>query len=263
MASRILLGCAIAVFLLGNALRIWRFLRMPPHLRWDLYPIPKGPQERQRYGGSYLENSEWWMKPIDRGHFGEVTFMLKEVLLLRGVWENFRALWPWSLLLHWGLYFYVCATVANLCSLSVIARNTFVVASVAGVIGVAGVLAIRIFHKRIRAFTTRGTIFNLVLLGLLFATISPSVSRSAASAHVWVLAFFLVYFPFTHMTHAYMKYFTWHGVRWDDEPASSDTSLRRNLNRTTTWSATHIASDSPRTWSEVVAPETNSGGQHV
>ncbi|HEX6881212.1 MAG TPA: hypothetical protein VF135_12660, partial [Terriglobales bacterium] len=105
----------------------------------------------------------------------------------------------------------------------------------------------------------------LVLLGLLFTTISPSVSSSpaAANVHAWVLAFFLVYFPFTHMTHAYMKYFTWHGVRWDDEPASSDASLSKNLNRTTTWSATHIASTGPRTWSEVVARESNSGGQHV
>ena len=40
----------------------------------------------------------------------ELAFVVKEVLLLRGVWENFRGLWLWSWLLHWGLYLYVLAT---------------------------------------------------------------------------------------------------------------------------------------------------------
>ena len=39
---------------------------------------------------------------------------MKEVLLLRGVWENFRALWLWSWLLHWGLYLYVIATLLGM-----------------------------------------------------------------------------------------------------------------------------------------------------
>ena len=96
---------AMAVFLLGNLCRVVKaMLLMPVHLRWDLYPIPKGPRVRQRYGGSYFEETEWWTKSIDTGLGGEVAFMLKEVFLLRGFFENFRALWVWSLLLYWGLY---------------------------------------------------------------------------------------------------------------------------------------------------------------
>ena len=56
---------------------------MPAHLRWELYPIPKGPRERQRYGGSYFEESDWWTKPPNTSHKSEAAFVLKEVLLLR------------------------------------------------------------------------------------------------------------------------------------------------------------------------------------
>jgi hypothetical protein len=93
---------AITIFFVGNLYRIVRIVRMPAHLRWDLYPIPKGPRERQSYGGSYFEESNWWTRPAEDGKRGELQFMLNEVLLLRGVWEGFRALWPWSFLLHWG-----------------------------------------------------------------------------------------------------------------------------------------------------------------
>ena len=80
---------AISVFLLGNLCRVVKAMLMPVHLRWDLYPIPKGPRDRQRYGGSYFEETEWWTKPIDTGLGGEVAFMLKEVFLLRGVFKTF------------------------------------------------------------------------------------------------------------------------------------------------------------------------------
>src|SRR5450755_1287392 len=102
---------SLVFFVVGNIVRVARFLRMPTSVRWELYPIPKGPHDRQSYGGSYFEQSDWWTKSPDTGHSGELAFMAKEVFLLRSVWENFRALWVWSWLLHGGLYFYILATV--------------------------------------------------------------------------------------------------------------------------------------------------------
>ena len=110
MLLLILISVAVVIFFAGNAVRVVKFLRMPTPLRWELYPIPKGPRERQRYGGSYFEESDWWTKPGQTSHRSEVAFVLKEVFLLRSVWENFRALWLWSWLLHWGLYLYLLAT---------------------------------------------------------------------------------------------------------------------------------------------------------
>ena len=45
------------MFFAGNAIRVVKTLRMPV-LRWELYPIPKGPRDRQLYGGSYFEESD-------------------------------------------------------------------------------------------------------------------------------------------------------------------------------------------------------------
>ena len=78
----ILISVAVIVFFAGNTVRIVHFLRMPTPLRWELYPIPKGPRARQRYGGSYFEQSDWWTKSHDTGRAGELAFMAKEILLL-------------------------------------------------------------------------------------------------------------------------------------------------------------------------------------
>jgi nitrate reductase gamma subunit len=289
MNLSLLLIAALAIFVAGNLYRIVRVLRMPAHLRWDLYPIPKGDRKRQLYGGSYFEESEWWTKPAETGKRGELQFMLNEVLLLRGVWEGFRALWPWSFLLHWGLYAYILATALALISSS-LASVVYGAAAFGGLVGAVGLIATRSLHPRVRAFTTRGAVFNLALLGALLATaipraaegglpglianlvrnpwnISASQYSSMAIAHICLVAFFLVYFPFTHMTHAYMKYFMWHGIRWDDQSAIFDPrsikSLSSNVARTATWAAPHIAASGPRPWAEVVASNTGEGAPHA
>ena len=277
-----LLIAAFVIFIAGNLYRVLRMLRMPAHLRWDLYPIPKGPRERQLYGGSYFEETDWWTKSEERSRFGELHFMLQEVLILRGVWENFRALWPWSLLLHWGLYAYIVATVAALFSMT-FAPMIYVVAALFGASGAVGLIVVRSVHPRLRPFTTRGTLFNTALLGAMFATIAPTSlggfvsgliqGNTGAShpaklvAHVCLVAFFFAYFPFTHMTHAYMKFFTWHDVRWDDKPsifdARSARKLTANVARTTSWSAAHVASTGPRTWADVVSSNSAEGGPNA
>lgn len=281
MLALTLIG-AIVAFVIGNLVRVLRILRMPAQLRWELYPIPKGPRERQSYGGSYFENSEWWNQRPDKDGLSPFAFMLKEVVLLRGVWTSFRALWPWSFLLHWGLYIYILATAASFTANSVAATG-YRIAGTLGISGVAGLLTVRIISARLRPFTTRAIVFNLILIGAMFissiaaaptlpalftqlvhAPLSIAGTGTAATVHGFVLAFFLAYFPMTHMTHAYMKYFTWHGIRWDDRPSlfapRSSEDLQRNLARRTSWPAAHIASAGPRTWAEVVADTGASNG---
>src|ERR1019366_3373387 len=251
MLTVMLISVALVIFLAGNAARVIKTLRMPAHLRWELYPIPKGPRERQRYGGSYFEESDGGPKPLKTSHRSEVAFVLKEVFLLRGVWESFRGLWVWSWLLHCGLYLYVVATLlaggevllpasASLGMIHAVVTYGYWLACPLGLAGTAGLLGMRACHPRVREFTTRSSMFN-----------------------VGLLAFFLVYFPFTHMTHAYMKYFTWHQVRWDDSPIAHDPhaaeALAVNLERRTSWAAPHIAAGGFATWSEVVADADRSG----
>jgi len=91
----------------------------------------------------------------------------------------------------------------------------------------------------------------------------PGNHPAAWHLHVGLLAFFLAYFPFTHMTHAYMKYFTWHHVRWDDSPVAHDPrtakALSVSLQRKASWAAPHIAAGGTATWSEVIADPKGNG----
>jgi nitrate reductase gamma subunit len=152
--------------------------------------------------------------------------------------------------------------------------------------GALGLLVMRSWHPRVRAFTTRIGIFDLLLLGSIFATGMLLLTAGPAGLHsmisdvvrlptflgnhpaVWhihvaLLTFFLAYFPFTHMTHAYMKYFTWHQVRWDDSPIAHDPhaakTLAVNLQRKASWAAPHIAAGGTAAWSEVVADADRNG----
>lgn len=267
----VLLLAAFAIFIVGNVWRIVATLRMPRPLRWDLYPIPRGPIARQHYGGSYFEDTDWWTHSAHGLSRNEPLFILKEVLLLRSVYESFHHLWLWSWMLHWGLYLYIAATVLSLLAAPAsVVQLLYFVATVTGFIGAVGLLMLRLKHPRLRGHSSRATMFNLVLLAVLFATgafaadhgfsVRTALPNSSAAirVHLVVVAFFLAYFPLTHMTHAFMKFFTWHQVRWNDRASIHDSgagsALAVNLQRHATWSAPHIAAEG-KSWEELVTRE--------
>jgi nitrate reductase gamma subunit len=155
-----------------------------------------------------------------------------------------------------------------------------------GVIGSLGLLFLRSFSARLRGFISRATIFNLCLLAAIFGTglaalLNPrhdlltaladavnwrhatGVYSAASHCHFALVVFFLVYFPFTHMTHMYMKYFTWHGVRWDDTPARFNEggrkAIAKNLQRRVSWQAPHIHGASEQTWNNVASSSGQDG----
>jgi nitrate reductase gamma subunit len=263
------LTAAAAIFFIGNAWRVVATLRMPRPLRWDLYPIPRGPIERQRYGGSYFEDTDWWTRAAHGLSLTGPLFVVKEVLFLKSVYENFHDLWVWSWLLHWGLYLYIGTTAFSLFGApGSVVQLLYFVATFFGCIGAAGLLRLRLTDDRLREHSSRSTFFNLQLLALFFASGALAANagftpRNALSnsglpvqLHLATVAFFLAYFPFTHMTHAFMKFFTWHQVRWDDSASihnpSASAVLAQHLELPVSWSAAHIAGEGTRSWRDVV-----------
>jgi nitrate reductase gamma subunit len=154
---------------------------------------------------------------------------------------------------------------------------------VLSVVGALGLLHRRLTDAALRVSTAPGDIFNLVffvaalsLVGLGYATrpagaadllqlagglmgwdtglaVAPLLAAGLVAA-----ALLAAYIPLTHMAHFVAKYFTYHTVRWDDEPM--DLSGRRAvaladyLTFRPTWSASHIRqSGETPTWAEVVA----------
>jgi nitrate reductase gamma subunit len=80
---------------------------------------------------------------------------------------------------------------------------------------------------------------------------------AAVTTQLWLWALLMLYFPFTHMTHMFGKYFTYHKVRWEDEPNLKGSKIEAVVNSALgykiTWSAPHIKSGG--TWAEAATEE--------
>ena len=88
---------------------------MPIHVRWELYPVAHE-AKKAHYGGSYLEESEWWTKKREVSLFGELKVMVPEILFLVAVKEHNSKLWSRTFPFHFGLYMVIGCTVLMMLS---------------------------------------------------------------------------------------------------------------------------------------------------
>jgi nitrate reductase gamma subunit len=273
----------LAVFALAFVVRAVRIARLPVHLRWELAPVPheKG---RSGYGGSYLEEYEWWTKPREKSLVNEAVYMFMEIAFLKAVWENNRRLWWVSFPFHTGLYLLIVAGVLLVFGwtpgVTVGAGAGFVL----GGLGALGLLITRLTDRRLKGFSPPASLFNLVLLLALFATgvwalasgdfaqgmrgfgwalltADRSVETSGVlAAHLVVALVFLAYLPFTQMMHFVAKYFTYHQVRWHDEPMERDSRMEKEvtglLSQPMTWASPHVKADGRKNWVDIATEDT-------
>ncbi len=300
MLILILCYSSIVIFIIASIFNIVRQLKMPVHLRWELYPVPheKG---RSEHGGSKLEEFEWWNKEHEKDEINEIKEMGKEILFLKAVWEYNKSLWLGSFPFHFGLYMMI-TNMMLLAISGILQLNGYyisqvtegfgyyyfylvtTIAWVAAFIGVFG--AIRLFFSRVidsslKLHSSLSHYFNIILIGSIFATslfwliidgnyvekatnfyaaifsfgVMPDLP-AIAIWHILLIAFFIIYLPFTHMSHMYMKYFLYHYVRWDDEDVKKGSKLSyqliEQLNYPVHWSAEHIGANGKKTWGDVV-----------
>jgi nitrate reductase gamma subunit len=285
---------AVFVFLVGLIWRVTRIARMPVHLRWELAPVPheKG---KANYGGSYLEEFEWWTKPREKSLINEGLYMFQEIVFLKGVWEKNRSLWFWSFPLHFGLYLLigmvVCLILTSLgvSALGPVAQGLGGVGYVLGAIGAVGLLYRRLFDPKIKPFAALSSYVNLVFLGAVFVSGAITVFTgefltsmtslggaffsadtsvaigAAASAHIAIGMLFLIYMPFTYMMHFATKYFMYHEVRWNDEPIRGNKAMRKEvmemLGQAPTWAAPHLGADGKKTWVDIATADVSEEGK--
>jgi len=286
----------LAVFVLAFVWRTIRIARLPVHLRWELAPVPheKG---KSHYGGSYLEDYEWWTKPREKDLTNELFYMLQEILLLKSVWEHNRRVWRFSFPFHVGMYVLIAAGAALLLSggLEVVGLQRAAdwrggISMLAGVgfalggLGALGLLITRLAEPRLREFTAPAALFNLILLLAVFGTggyalatthefasqvwgfatglVTGDMSggpNNALAAHMLFALLFLAYLPFSRMMHFVAKYFTYHEVRWDDEPLTAGGRLEREANRLlqqpVTWAAPHVRANGHKNWVDIATEE--------
>lgn len=258
----------LATFVIAFVLRSVRIARLPVHLRWELAPVPKE-KTRGRYGGSYLEEYEWWKKPREESVVGELAYMGWEIFFLKALWEHRRPLWWFSYPFHLGLYFLIaatgCLTVGVVLSWVGVAGSLGAVLRMGipvlvgvgcglGVLGALGLLLTRVLDGNLRPMTTRVAHFNLLLLlavfvtggvavltvpgftgqvvglaGALLTADGAAVVPGSLAVHALVTFLFLAYLPFSQMMHFVAKYFTYHQVRWDDRPMVAGGPIEREV----------------------------------
>jgi len=188
MGFYILTYCCIAVFLSAIAYRIYRQLALPVHVRWEIYPVQHENAKRRAYGGSYMEDADWWKSAYKTSTVNELKYMTPEILLLRGLWKENKRLWLLSFPFHLGLYLILAnvvllliAAVFTLWSPKVYAEgdilmlmmNALIVASgwfgiIAGLIGSLGLLYMRLADRNMKLYATPADYFNIVFILMFF-----------------------------------------------------------------------------------------------
>jgi nitrate reductase gamma subunit len=91
--------------IVAYSVKVVKYFRMPLHLRWELYPVPH--EKGSKYGGSYMEEMDWWTKPQPRNTFKNLLDILKRYLFFGEYFRKVRGYWaglyPW----HTGFYLIV------------------------------------------------------------------------------------------------------------------------------------------------------------
>jgi nitrate reductase gamma subunit len=175
----------IVFFLIAVAARFVFWSRMPMHLRWELYPVAHEGGGRAAYGGSYLEESDWWQKKRQVSLLGELKVMVPEILFLVALREHNPKLWTRSFPFHFGLYLVAAATilmmvggvVAAVMPASIAGPAAWVLSILVPLFGAAGLVlgligAIGLYRRRVsrdmRDYTAPADFFNLIIFVVAF-----------------------------------------------------------------------------------------------
>lgn len=270
----ILLYAGGIVFLAGCVVRAVRYARQPIHLRWEIYPVP-------------------------RGRSGELKIMLPEIFLLKGLWEFNRPMWYRSYPFHLGLYLLIVTAAISAggallpaaagVALHPVAVGLGNIGAVLCLLGAVALFVRRANNAELKRYSTPGDYCNLIFfiatMALLLAgywlrpagAAGPSAILRGAlrfDAALRVPALFgagvacgmllLAYIPMTHMAHFIAKYFTYHQVRWDERANVAGGTIQKQMAEylmyRPTWAAPHVQANGERSWVDVATTNPAQGG---
>ena len=189
MGFYVLSYLCIAVFVIATGYRIYRQMTMPVHVRWEIYPVQHETAAKVAYGGSYMEEVDWWEKKRERSLLSELRYMVPEILFIRGLWKENRGLWRVSFPFHFGLYLTIATFVLLLkhAGFTLLGSTAFAAAGSAlrtlldglivllgwgglilGIIGSLGLLYRRLTDPELRNYSSPVDYFNLLFTLLFF-----------------------------------------------------------------------------------------------
>lgn len=277
------MGIAVLVVFYGSAIFcvialvviVARYVSAPLHLHWELYN-----------GSSVYELPEWWTKP-HRSFRDKLKSVVLDILLLREYYHRNRSFWYFLYSFHLGLYLLILWHVwlfASAATINIEAAPAWGiawghVATALVFIGSIGILIKRMTDEDLRVYYPLihyiKWVFVVLPLGggfyavyfyfggdvsslleyvnhqLAFELASKINAPVASSLHLLLVAPWLIYLPFSHMTKLFLRYY--HHLRWDDKPnlrgSAVEERVKKLLGKPVNWSAPHIQSG--KTWGEV------------
>ncbi len=285
----------IALFFVLVITKAKKFMSRPLHIRWELYPVPHEGERAKWGGSYLEESGWWHkarthsLMGMAIGLAEEMLLLHLTFKHNRDLWMRTYPFHAGIYLCFGSFLLSILALILNgigildglVSGLIAPLGNLVAVIGLAGiVIGAALLLHRRLTNEQLRTYTTPEHYFNLLLFGAwatlaLFAymaspsffsenvsflkglfTFDTSLTFSLGYTVLAILTVAIIAFvPATHMAHFFMKYFTWHNIRWDDAPTLDDKKLNdaigANLGKKPTWSAGHIAGDGNKTWADI------------
>jgi nitrate reductase gamma subunit len=205
---------SVVVAMIAMIAKAMRYINAPEHFRWELYPVPheKG---RAEYGGSYLEELDWWTKPRHSDMFKELKEMMAEIFFLKGVFHHNKRVWTSSFPFHLGMYLCIgwlglllIGAILNLAGMTIAAEATplgllihylTIVSGYVGLIisglGAIGLIIWRASDPRQKAYNSPAEYINLVFFVIvaafsLIAQFTADPSFSSLRAYVGSLITF-------------------------------------------------------------------------
>jgi len=178
------------IFVIAFASKGIKYARMPIHLRWELYPLAG--ETKRPWGGSYLEEPEWWTKPREgKSLAGELKFMGKEVLYFKEYFDKNRGLWYIVYPLHVGIFLFIgffalllvgALTMVADVNVSGNSSNAWgeflyyltlivgIAAFISGTIGALSLFLRKVIDKTMSPYTRRIEYLNILLVLAIFLT---------------------------------------------------------------------------------------------
>jgi len=202
-----------AIFLLGFYWKIRKWAKSPRNLHWELFPYPQSNAEQ----------------------IGE---LIVEVVILHSLFLHNRKIWLPSLAMHWGIYHGLIGLLLLTAGLPRSVLFGFA-GAVLLTLGALGLIIVRLSFKELRSISAPQDYIQLVMLAAIglttltsnipvqylvlkdyirgLASFNPDTAiNSAIFLPLLLLQIFILYMPFSRMSHFAAKYFTYHKVKWGE-----------------------------------------------
>jgi nitrate reductase gamma subunit len=269
----------LIVSLIATIYRLQKIVRLPVHLRWELAPV----QHSRRSQLLYMAKEIFFLRGIWQHN--------------RLLWPFSFALHTGIYLIIPMFCFSLVNGLLMIWDIQISFIQTFVLilafpGYLLGTLGTLGLIVKRVLDSNLRPFSTTTTYFNLLFLALVFIsggyalgglnrlnggyfpgfdfemayflnsviTLDTGLALSLwSSIHLIILLLFILYLPFSSMSHFVVKYFLYHAVRWNDKPQDKKMASEVSglLAQRVSWSAPHVISGVRQNWADIVGAKTN------